>query len=368
MRFTRYLIPGLVIQAVLVGGGYSTGRELVEFFLLSGPATALLAMILTAAYFSAGSMVSFEIARQYRAFDYRSFCRVFLGRHWILFEWGYIAMLILVLSVVSSAAGKLLAQMTGTAEFIDSTVFMAGVAAIVFFGSTLVERIISIWSVIFYIVYGSLFVLVVHEFSHALATALAAVPVHYGRAVVDSISYSGYNIAAVPALIFVARNFASRREALIAGALAGPLILLPGFAFLLALSGLYPRILDAPLPVTVLLACLGKPVLTILVRLVLLGAFLKSGVGLLHGFNERVAASFAEHGNIMPRGARPAIAIGLMIVAVYLASSLGIVELIGRGYRYSSYFFLVIFVIPAATRGLWLILRPRNPVADVQVG
>lgn len=26
--FARYIIPGLVIQAALVGGGYSTGREL----------------------------------------------------------------------------------------------------------------------------------------------------------------------------------------------------------------------------------------------------------------------------------------------------------------------------------------------------
>ncbi len=99
-RFTRLLVPGLVIQAVLVGGGYSTGRELVEFFLLSGPATALLAMAVTAVYFSLASMISFELARMYGAFDYRSFCRVYLGRFWVLFEWGYIAILILVISVV----------------------------------------------------------------------------------------------------------------------------------------------------------------------------------------------------------------------------------------------------------------------------
>jgi uncharacterized membrane protein YkvI len=357
-RLLRYLIPGLVIQAVLVGGGYSTGRELVEFFLLSGPATALPAMALTAAYFSLGSMISFELARQYRAFDYRSFCRVYSGRFWVLFEWGYIAILILVLSVVSSAAGKLLSEMTGTGEFIDSIIFMAGVSLIVFFGSNLIERIISIWSVIFYIVYGSLFLLVVHKFGPQLHTALQSTRLDYGRALSDSISYAGYNIAILPVLIFVARNFASRREALIAGALAGPLILLPGFAFLLALSAFYPKILDAPLPVTVVLANLGNPVLTVLVRIVVLGAFLKTGVGLLHGLNERFAGSFTERGKVMPRGARPAIAIVLMIIAVYLATSLGIVELIGRGYRYSSYFFLAVFVLPVATRGVWLISRP----------
>jgi len=260
--------------------------------------------------------------------------------------------------VVSSAAGKLLSEMTGIGEFIDSIVFMAGVSFIVFFGSTLIERIISIWSVIFYIVYGSLFVLVVHKFGPQLATALEATPLNYGQAVEDSISYAGYNIAILPVLIFIARNFTSRREALMAGALAGPLILLPGFAFLLALSAFYPKILDAPLPVTVVLANLGNPYLTALVRVVVLGAFIKTGVGLLHGLNERFAGSFIERGKVMPRGARPAIAIALMIIAVYLATSLGIVELIGRGYRFSSYFFLAVFVLPVATRGVWLILRP----------
>ena len=190
------------------------------------------------------------------------------------------------------------------------------------------------------------------------AAALAASPVHFGQSVSDSISYAGYNIAILPVLIFVARNFTSRREALIAGALAGPLILLPGFAFLLTLSAFYPAILDVPLPVTVVLAKLGNPFLTWLASVVVLGAFLKTGVGLIHGLNERFARSFAERGVAMPRGARPAIAVALMATAVYLATSLGIVELIGRGYRYSSYFFLAVFVVPVATKGVWLILRP----------
>ena len=53
-------------QAVLVGGGYATGRELVEFFVSKGPATGLAGLALTALWFSAGAMVSFELARRYR--------------------------------------------------------------------------------------------------------------------------------------------------------------------------------------------------------------------------------------------------------------------------------------------------------------
>ena len=35
--FQRWLLPGFLFQSVIIGGGYATGRELVEFFLSAGP-------------------------------------------------------------------------------------------------------------------------------------------------------------------------------------------------------------------------------------------------------------------------------------------------------------------------------------------
>ncbi|MGH8081706.1 MAG: hypothetical protein ACREP7_14115, partial [Lysobacter sp.] len=111
--FERLLVPGLVVQAVIVGGGYATGRELSEFFLAQGPLTGLLGLGVTALLFSAVSMLGFELARRQRAFDYRSFCAIFLGRFAFAFELGYFATLLLVLSVVSAAASELLRSMFG---------------------------------------------------------------------------------------------------------------------------------------------------------------------------------------------------------------------------------------------------------------
>lgn len=356
MRILKYIVPGLVIQAVLVGGGYATGRELVEFFISKGPATALLAMALTALLFSAVAMISFELARQYHAFDYRSFCRIYLGRFWVLFEIGYYALLVLVLSVVSAAAGKLLADMFGSAELLNSALFMAAVAFVIFFGNSFIEKVISAWSAVFYASYGTMFVLVVWKFGPALSVALHATPVNFTEAVRDSFAYTGYNIVILPILIFVARNFKSRSDAFIAGALAGPLILMPGLAFLLALSAFYPGILSAPLPISEVLVQVASPALTMCIRIVILGAFIKTGVGMLHGLNERFARSAAERGTVMPRFVRPVLALAIMIVVVFVASSVGIIDLIGRGYRFSSYFFLVVFLLPLLTRGLWLVV------------
>jgi uncharacterized membrane protein YkvI len=34
--FQRFVLPGLAFEAVVIGGGYATGRELAEFFLANG--------------------------------------------------------------------------------------------------------------------------------------------------------------------------------------------------------------------------------------------------------------------------------------------------------------------------------------------
>lgn len=360
----RYLVPGLVVQAVIVGGGYASGRELVEFFLVHGVATGLLGLAWTALLFRIGTAIAFELARRYCAFDYRSFCRVYMGRFAILFELGYFASLVLVLSIVSAAAAKLAGEVLGTPELLNAVAFMAVVAMLVFFGNHFVERLISGWSVLFYATYGALFATAIVRHGDALSAALAASPVDLGTALREGTSYAGYNIAVLPVLIFVARNFRSRREALLSGALAGPLILLPGFAFLLVLAAFHAQVLDAPLPVTVVLEQLRVPPLGAFVKLVILGAMVKTGAGLLHGLNERIARGCQDRGTSMPDGLRPAVAFVAMALSVGVAARIGLVDLIAHGYRYSSAYFLLVFLLPLLTRGLWLAVRSEVPLPN----
>src|SRR4029079_6344023 len=70
--FKRYLLPGFVFEAAVIGGGYATGRELVGLFLPPGPLVALLGMAVSLLVGSAVLAVSFELARRARAYDYRS--------------------------------------------------------------------------------------------------------------------------------------------------------------------------------------------------------------------------------------------------------------------------------------------------------
>jgi uncharacterized membrane protein YkvI len=359
MRLQGYVVPGLVIMAVMIGGGYATGRELVEFFLIHGPATGLLSMTITAIIIAATTMVGFELARRFSAYDYRTFCRICIGPFWIVFEIGYLALLLLVLSVVSSAAGTLITEQVGSPRLLNSALFMAAVALVVFYGNDFLERVIAAWSIAFYLAYGSLLAAVLYRYGADLGTAFAAKPVDIGTALSSGLSYAGLNVVLVPILIFVARNFRSRAEAMISGAIAAPLIVIPGFTLLLALSAFYPAIVSEPIPVSAVLHKLDIPVLSVAIPLVILGALVKSGAGMLHGLNERIAEAFQRGGSRMGPWLRPAVAAFAMTVAVYAASWFGLIDLIKYGYRFSSYFFLIVIFVPLMTRGIWLI-RPKR--------
>ena len=43
--YQKYLLPGLVFQGIVIGGGYATGRELAEFFMPHGFLGGLLSML-----------------------------------------------------------------------------------------------------------------------------------------------------------------------------------------------------------------------------------------------------------------------------------------------------------------------------------
>ncbi len=71
-RFQRFLLPGFAFKAVVIGGGYATGRELAEFFLPSGPWGGITAMLLATLIWSGVCVATFLFARASGARDYQS--------------------------------------------------------------------------------------------------------------------------------------------------------------------------------------------------------------------------------------------------------------------------------------------------------
>ncbi|MEO6114670.1 MAG: hypothetical protein ABIP07_09525, partial [Sphingomicrobium sp.] len=239
--FQRFLLPGFAFKAVVIGGGYATGRELAEYFLPSGPWGGLAAILLSTILFSLVCALTFLFARAVGAQDYRTFFKELLGPAWFIFEAAYILFIILILAVYGAAAGAIGAAVFGVAEVWGTITLAAAIIAIVTFGNASVERMFVYVSYLLYAVYLLFIVLAFTQFGDRIAAGFA----HGGPAtgwVAGGTVYAGYNLIGAVVVLPIVRHLTSNRDAVIAGAIAGPLAMIPAALFFTAMIAFYPAI------------------------------------------------------------------------------------------------------------------------------
>jgi uncharacterized membrane protein YkvI len=357
----RYFLPPMTFMAVVIGGGYATGRELAEFFLPAGPIGGLLGMLVTAVIWSTVFALSLEIARSTGSYDYRSFFRHLLGRGWVLFEVAYLALMLLILAVLGAACGEMVAHELAVAPAAGTIVFLVCIAIVVYAGSATIERFLAGWAVVEYVAYTTFFVMAVLAFDDAIARALTAGDGVRSGWVTGGVSYASYNLVTAPALLFCARYQLRRRESLIAGALTGPIAMLPGVFFFVAMLARYPEIAAAPVPLQVLLDALDHTWLAVFMQVAIFGTLVQTAIGVLHGFNERLLGRRDAQdagGSKSSRGLRLVIAVGISVVAIVLATRIGLIDLIAKGYGYLSWVILAIYVVPLLAFGARHLIGP----------
>jgi uncharacterized membrane protein YkvI len=354
----RYFFPSVTFMSVVIGGGYATGRELAEFFLPAGPFGGLLGMLVTAIVWSVVFALSLDFARATGSFDYRSFFKRLLGPGWVLFEAAYLALLILILAVLGAACGEIVRHETGAAPWIGTVLFMLCIAVLVFSGSRMIERFFSVWGIVLYVAYVAFFSIALVAFDESIAATLRGGETVKPGWFSGGLSYASYNLVTAPALLFCARYQMQRRESLIAGALAGPVAMLPGILFFITMLARYPEIAAAPVPLQVLLDALQMPLLAIFMQIAIFGTLVQTGIGVLHGFNERLVGA----GGVIrdTRVVRLLISLGLCVLAIMLATRIGLIDLIAKGYGYLSWVILAIYVVPVLIIGTRHLLAPRG--------
>ena len=138
--------------------------------------------------------------------------------------------------------------------------------------------------------------------------------------------------------------------------------MLPGLALLFILIPFYPKVIEAPLPVTLVLQRLGISSLTDVVKIAIVIELAFNGSALLHGVNERIATSMREKGREMPSYLRSIVALSALIFSAYIADRIGLIALVAMGFRTGAYAFLAIMLLPLLTRGFWMIFpKPASP-------
>lgn len=351
--FNRFLLPGLAFKAVVIGGGYATGRELAEFFLPHGPWGGLAAMALAMALWSAISAVTFALAFALKAFDYRSFFKHLLGPGWIAFEAAYLLTVIVMLAVFGASASAIGVAIFAWPPIAGSLLLGAAIMLFAAFGAAAIERLFKYVSLLLYGVYALFVVFSLTSFGDLIVANFHVAPPPTGGWPIGGVTYAGYNIIGAVIVLPVLRHLTRPRDAVVAGALAGPLAMLPAAMFFTCMVAFYPGIARETLPSDFLLRHLDRPAFHLLFQVMIFAALLESGAGSVHAINERVSAAMkAGYGRELPTLARAGLSGLILVLCIFIADRIGLVGLIANGYRLLAYAFLLIYVAPVLVIGL----------------
>jgi len=365
-RFQRLVLPGLAFKAAVIGGGYATGRELAEFFLPSGPQGGVLAIAVAMLCWSVVCALTFALAHAWRSFDYHAFFARLLGPFAFVFEIAYFLFMVLILAVFGAAAGEIGLAMFGWPKLVGTLLLVAGIGVFTAFGSRSVEALFKWVSFFLYGIYAVFVALVLLRFGDAAATTLAT-PQPADGWLVGGLTYAGYNIVGAVIVLPLARHFLSRRDAIVAGVIAGPLAIVPGLLFFICMLAWYPAIGAQALPSDFILRQLQLPLFHLLFQAMIFSALLESATAAVHAANERAAALWQRRrGRAMSSGGRVGLAAVLLVGSIFIAERFGLVALIAQGYRSLAYLFLAVYVLPLLTLGAWRLWRPR-PRASVSL-
>ncbi len=363
--FGRYVLPGVIMQSVLIGGGYATGREIVEY----GARLGSLGWIsgLTALFgFSFLSFLTFELARVFKVYDYRSLVKQVAWKFWFLFEIVYVVLGMIVIAVMASATGEIVEQTLGVDYWVGVGAITVVVGILNFYGRHLIERFKTFGTAALYLGYLLFASIVLSSRWDSVVTVLREGETSFESGTVTvwtamtvGIVYIGYNLVFAPAL-FTLRRQSTRKETFWSGMITGVLMTFPWFLTYFCLMGFYPEgeVLGATVPWLVMLERIGGKFLIVLFGVVVGWTLIETATGIIHAIVERLHAHAEQAGRPHMTHLQDAMfATGMLVVSVGLAR-IGIIDLIAKGYSAMSYGMIAVYIIPLMTIGVYRILNP----------
>ncbi len=374
-RFHTLLLPAIIAQSMIIGGGYATGREVVEYAGRFGN-RGWLSVAIIAVCFSIVMALAFELARLAGAYDYKAWSRNLVGPFWWLVDLLFLSMMLLVIAVMTAAIGEVLQQTLAFPKPLSLVLALACVGFLTWRGSGFIERAKTWGSAALYLGYCAFSVLVLTtpagdggatSVGDAAATAVGnavaqpQVGTEAGLAevVVAAILYVAYNVAVVPAVLFCLHRQTRRSETFASGILSGLAMTIP-FALTLACLLRFPHaaVMEAEVPWLRLIGTAadgragGAALWIALFGLVAGWTLIETAVGSIHALLHRVERNLGD----LPRRWRPAsgaltprqkaLTAVLVLAAAAGLSTIGIIDLVARGYGTLAWGFIALIVLP----------------------
>lgn len=370
--FGKFVLPALILQSVLIGGGYATGREIVEFGAKYG-AAGWLAVVAIFLGFTIMAVLTFELARVFQVYDYKSFISELIWKGWPLFDLLFLVMAVLVIAIMAAAAGEIVEQTVGVPYIATIVAIVVLIGVLTYFGATIIEEFKTVGTGLLYIGYIAFGLAVLIPLWGDVTATFAAWETGYvddasvGPVLQSGILYVGYNLVVFPAVFFALHRQATRTETVVAGVLAGLLMTIPFALTYLALMAFYPAegVMGAGVPWLPMLEEVGGGWLVLLYGIVVGWTLIETSVGLIHAVIDRIdkniediQVAMFEDLEGLSRMQSGVLGAGILVGALLLAQ-VGIIPLIAQGYTTMAYFFLALFALPLLTIGIYRIVNPR---------
>lgn len=368
-NFGKYLLPGILLQSVLIGGGYATGREIVSYGAKYG-AKGWIAGIGILIGFAVVAILTFELSRVYRTYDYKSMIKVLIGPLWPLFDVAYVLLMILVIAIMASASGSIVQQTTGMSYWVGVVLLVGITGGLMFFGDSIIERFETWGTVLLYIGYLIFSGMVIFNSSGNIGRVFSEADMSYSGEVGvlpilwTGVIYVAYNLCVYPASMFSLKRQKSRKECVVSGILAGFLMTIPWFLTYFSLMSYYPSdsVLGAEIPWLVMMENVGAPaVCSVGFGLVMGWTLIETSTGVIHALLGRINVELNERGRTELNRKKQAVITIAILVAACLMSRFGIVALIEQGYTAISYAMMLLYLLPIVTIGVYKILK-KEPI------
>ncbi len=359
-RFHTLLLPAIIAQSMIIGGGYATGREVVQYAGRFGN-WGWLSVAIIAVCFSLVMALAFELARLASAYDYKAWSRNLVGPFWWLVDLLFLSMMLLVIAVMTAAIGEVLQQTLAFPKPLSLILALACVGFLTWRGSGFIERAKTWGSAALYLGYCafSLLVLTAPVGETAAAPPPPGSEAGAGEVVITAILYVAYNVAVVPAVLFCLHRQTRRSETFASGILSGLAMTVP-FALTLAclLRFPHPSVMEAEVPWLRLIGTAadgragGAALWIAIFGLVAGWTLIETAVGSIHALLHRVERNLGD----LPRRWRPAsgaltprqkaLTAVLVLAAAAGLSTIGIIDLVAKGYGTLAWGFIALIVLP----------------------
>ncbi|SKC37167.1 YkvI family membrane protein [Maledivibacter halophilus] len=365
--FGRYMLPGIILQSVLIGGGYATGREIVEFGGKFG-ALGWLGGVGIFIGFTIVSILTFEFARLFRTYNYKSLVEKLIGKGWIFYDIIYILLAILIIAVMASATGEIVENTIGIPYWGGVLGVIVIVGILQFYGSRLIERFETYGTIALYIGYIIFSAIVINAtWGHAKEVFANGNTSFVEKASIPTILwtgmvYVGYNLAVYPAALFTLKRQTKRHETILAGIIAGIMMTIPWFLTYFAVMGFYPseKILGASVPWLAMMQNIAAPWVVGLFGIVVGWTLIETSTGIIHGLLGRVDAVLEEKNKFPLTPKQNATITVIVLVLATVLAKVGIIDLIAKGYTAMAYGMILIFLLPILTIGVYKIFKGNS--------